>query len=96
MKAKLVLELKFGKRATDAESLATAMDKVVKCGMAALGDCWHEYGGEPKVGKFVVLDSQQALDHANELDSLIDGQDDELGESLVPVRDFLRQVTGET
>jgi hypothetical protein len=62
--------------------------------MSALGDCWEEYGGEPKVGQFLVLDTAQAAQFAEELDHLIDGQEDELGESLVPVRDFLRQLAG--
>ena len=62
--------------------------------MSVLLDCWADYGGEPKVGGFLVLDTKQAAEHAEELDRLIDGQEDELGESLVPVRDFLRQVAG--
>ena len=91
MNAKLVLPIKFSKRATDAEGLASAMDNVVKCGMSALSDCWNEYGGEPKVGEFTVLDTEAAAEYANALDALIDGQnDDGLGEVLVPVRDFLR------
>lgn len=94
MRARLYLDVRFGKRATDAESLATAMDNVVRTGMSALGDCWGEYGGEPKVGKFFVLDTGRAADLAGELDAIIDGQDDELGESLKPVRDFLRHVAG--
>ena len=55
---------------------------------------WEPYGGEPKVGEFFVLDTDAAIQHADELDSLIDGQEDELGEVLAPVRDFLRQVAG--
>jgi hypothetical protein len=93
MNAKLVLPIKFSKRATDAEGLASAMDNVVKCGMSALSDCWGEYGGEPKVGTFTVLDTEKAAEHANALDALIDGQnDDGLGEVLAPVRDFLRRL----
>jgi len=34
----------------------------------------------------------EARDHAAALDSLIDGQQDELAEVLTPVRDFLRQL----
>jgi len=94
MKARLYIDIKFSKRATDAESLATALDNVMDAGMAALDDCWHEYGGKPTIGKFVVLDTAQAAEHANALDMLIDGEDDELGEMLKPVRDFLRQVAG--
>jgi hypothetical protein len=41
-----------------------------------------------------VLDTVQAAQFAEELDHLIDVQEDELGESLVPVRDFLRQLAG--
>jgi len=35
-----------------------------------------------------------ALDHAETLDSLIDGKDDELGAMLQPIADFLRTLTG--
>jgi hypothetical protein len=92
MKARLYLDVKFGKRATDAESIASALDNVMDVGMSSLSDCWKEYGGVPQVGKFFVLDSEQAIRHADDLDNLIDGQDDELGKSLAPVRDFLRKV----
>jgi hypothetical protein len=92
MKARLYVDIKFSKRATDAEGLAVALDNVMDVGMSALGDSWGEYGGAPQVGKFFVLDSEQAIRHADDLDKLIDGQDDELGKSLAPVRDFLRKV----
>ena len=36
------------------------MDNMVRTGMSALGDCWDEYGGEPKVGEVFVLDTEQA------------------------------------
>jgi hypothetical protein len=95
MKARLYLDVEFDGRKTDAESIASAMDNVVKTGMSALGDCWDEYGGEPKVGQFLVLDKVQAAQHAEALDILIDGkEEDELGQSLGPVRDFLLQVAG--
>ena len=91
MKARLYLDLEFDENKTDAESIASAMDRVVSNGLAVLLDAWEPYGGEPKVGEFLVLDSEQAAEHADNLDRLIDNQDDELGESLVPVRDFLRR-----
>jgi hypothetical protein len=94
MKARLYIDVEFNGRKTDGESIASAMDNAVKTGMSALADCWNEYGGAPKVGEFFVLDTGQAAEHAESLDSLIDGQEDELGESLVPVRDFLRQLAG--
>lgn len=94
MKARLYLDIEFNGRKTDGESIASAMDKLMGNGLAVLLDCWDEYGGEPKVGQFLVMDTKQAAEHADELDHLIDGQEDELGESLVPVRDFLRQVAG--
>ncbi len=94
MKARLYLDIEFNGRKTDGESIASAMDNVVKTGMSALGDCWDEYEGAPKVGEFFVLDTGQAAEHAEELDHLIDGQEDELGESLVPIRDFLRHLAG--
>ena len=95
MKARFCVDVEFNRRKTDAESIASAMDKVLANGLAVLLGCWEEYGGEPKVGGFLVLDTKQAARFAEELDSLIDGQDDELGASLAPVRDFLRQVAGE-
>lgn len=45
MKARVYLDVEFNGRKTDAESVAAAMDNVVKAGMSALGDCWDEYGG---------------------------------------------------
>ena len=94
MKATLVLDIHFSKRATDADSLAAALDNVLDVGMSALDDCWGDYGGKPSIGKFRVLDMAQAAEHAQALDTLIDGEDDELGKMLAPVRDFLRQVAG--
>ena len=94
MKARLYLDVKFGKRATDAESIASALDNVMDVGMSSLSDCWKEYGGVPQVGKFYVLNSEEAFRHAHDLDALMDGQDGELGESLAPVRDFLRKIAG--
>ncbi len=95
MKARVYLDVEFNGRKTDAESVAAAMDNVVKAGMSALGDCWDEYGGAPKVGRLLALDTAQAAELAEALEMLIDGQeDDELGESLAPVRDFLRGVAG--
>ena len=94
MKARLYFDVEFNGRKTDAESIAAALDRVVETGMSALGDCWDEYGGRPKVGECLVLNMKQAAEHAEALDMLIDGQEDELGASLVPVRDFLRQVAG--
>jgi hypothetical protein len=96
MRARLCIDVQLSKRATDAESTASALDNVLDVGMSALGDCWHDYGGKPSIGKFLVLDTEQAAEHAEALDQLIDGEDDEPGEMLKPVRDFLRQVAGPT
>jgi hypothetical protein len=71
MKARLYLDVEFNGRKTDAESIAAAMDNVVKAGMSALGGCWDEYGGVPKVGQFLVLDTAQAAEHAEALGTLI-------------------------
>ena len=57
MKARFYLDVEFNGRKTDAESIAAAMDRTVETGMSALGDCWDEYGGTPKVGQFLVLDT---------------------------------------
>ena len=95
MKARFYVDVEFDGSKTDAESIATALDKVTSNGLAVLLDCWEPYGGEPQVGEFFVLHTETARQHADDLDSLIDGrEDDELGESLAPVRDFLRQVAG--
>jgi len=96
MKARFYIDVKFSKRATDAESVAAALDNVMDVGMSTLDDCWGDYGGKPTIGKFLVLDTEQAAEHAQALDMLIDGEDDELGEMLKPIRDFLRQVAGPT
>jgi len=95
MKARLCFDVEFNGRKTDAESIASAMDNVVKTGMTVLGDCWEECGGKPKVGECFVLDTRQAAEHAKALDLLVEGrEDDELGEMLAPVRNFLHQVAG--
>jgi hypothetical protein len=99
MKARLYLDIRFSKRATDAESLAAALDNVIAVGMAQLSDCWGDYGGKPKVGKFLVLDTEQAAEHAEALDALVvrdflDEKRNNLRTMLAPVRDFLRQVAG--
>jgi hypothetical protein len=93
MKTRLYLDVEFNGRKTDAESMATAMDKVAKEGLTDLRDCWDEYGEEPKVGQFLVLNTEAAAEHAEALDALIDGRDDdELGKMLALVRDFLRNI----
>ena len=56
MKARVCLDVQFDGRRTDGESIASAM---VKTGMSALGDCWDEFGGEPKVGEFLAADTAQ-------------------------------------
>ena len=95
MKARLYLDVEFNGRKTDAESMASALDNVAKCGMSSLSDCWEEYGGEPKVGQFLVLDTLSAGQYAESLQGLIDGEEeDDLGEFLEPIRDFLRRVAG--
>ena len=96
MRTRLFCDVEFNEHKTDAEGIASALDKVVANGLAVLLDAWEPYGGEPKVDEFFVLDSKQAAEHAETLDHLIDGQNDELGESLVPIRDFLWQVAGKT
>ena len=99
MKARLYLDIRFGGRATDAESIASALDNVMDVGMAALDDCWGEYGGKPEVGKFLVLDTERAIDLANDVESVMhvaegDPRNARPSEWLAPVRDFLRQVAG--
>jgi hypothetical protein len=57
MKTRLCIDVEFNGGKTDGEAIATALDNVVNTGMSALGDCWDEYGGTPKVGQFLVLDT---------------------------------------
>ena len=95
MKARLYLDIKFSKRATDAEGIASALDNVLDVGMAALDDCSQEYSGKPQVGKFFVLDTERANDLANDVESVMtvaerDPKNARPGEWLAPVRDFLR------
>ena len=54
MKARFYVDVEFDGGKTDAESIATALDKVLANGLATLLDAWDEYGGEPKVGEFFV------------------------------------------
>ena len=72
MEARLYFDINFNGGKTDAEGVASAMDNVVRTGMSALGDCWDEYGGEPKVGEVFVLDTEQAARHAATLGEIID------------------------
>jgi len=94
MKARFYIDVEFDGRETDAESMASAMDNVVKCGMTVVGDCWEEYGGKPKVGECSVLDTRHAAEHAGILELLVDARKDDLGEMLVSIRDFLKEVAG--
>ena len=95
MKARFFFDVEFkASRKTDAEGIASALDNVVRSGMTVLGDCWSDFGGKPKIGEVFVLNTKAAAEHADNLDRLIDGQDDDLGDSLVPIRNFLRQVAG--
>ena len=105
MKARFCFDVAFkAGRKTDAEGMASAMDNVIKCGMAALGDCWSDYGGVPKVGEVFVLDAKQALEHADtvnqviventDADDQLQGKDSGLGRMLGPVLDFLWQIAG--
>jgi len=95
MKARFYFDVEFkASRKTDAEGIASALDNVVRSGMTVVGDSWNDFGGKPKIGEVFVLDTKAAAEHADNLDRLIDGWCGELGESLAPVRDFLRQVAG--
>ena len=95
MKVRFYLDVEFkASRRTDAEGIASALDNVVRSGMTVLSDCWSDFGGKPKIGEFFVLNTKAAAEHADNLDRLIDGRNDELGESLVLIRNFLRQVAG--
>ena len=95
MKARFYFDVEFkASRKTDAEGIASALDNVVRSGMTVLGDCWSDFGGTPRIGEVFVLDTKAAAEHADNLDRLIGGRDDELGKSLVPIRNFLRQVAG--
>ena len=92
MKARLYLDVEFDEKRTDADSIAAALDRLLKTALSTPG-IMDEYGGEPRASEFLVLDTGRAAELADEIDSLIDGrEDDELGKSLVPVRDFLRHV----
>ena len=103
MKARFYLDVEFkGRNWT--EGMASALDNVVRNGMTALGDCWGEYGGKPKIGEVFILDTKQAEEHADTLhqviaeytdpDDQLNGVSSELGKSLAPIRDFLRQIAG--
>jgi hypothetical protein len=65
MKARLYMDVEFDGHKTNAESIASALDNVVSNGLAVLLDSWEPYGGEPKVGKFLVLDAAQAAGQAH-------------------------------
>jgi len=78
MRACLYIDVEFDEQKTDAESIANALDKVMKSGLATLWDCWDEYGGEPKVGEFLVLDAEPASPHGGDPCGQADDPDDEV------------------
>jgi hypothetical protein len=99
MKARLYVDVEFNGRKTDAEGIASAMDNVVKCGMSALGDCWHEYGGAPRIGEVFVLDTEAAVEHTDAMQALLACMPDidqhpEITSSMRDAITFLRQVAG--
>ena len=94
MKARVYLDVEFNEGKTDAEGIASALDKVVANGLAVLLDTWKPYGGEPKVGEFFVLDTKQAAEHAEDLDRLIDGKEDELVQCSSPSATFCGRSPG--
>ena len=55
MRARLYIDVEFDEQKTDTESVAAALDKVMSNGLATLLDCWDDYGGEPRVGRFLVM-----------------------------------------
>ncbi len=90
MKTKLILPVIFKAKRTNPEALTSALDQVIETALSTAG-LLSEYG-DPTVGTFSVLDTEAAKEHAEALDALIDGQDDELGEMLIPIRDFLKRL----
>ena len=58
MKARLYLDVEFDESKTDAESVATALDRVLETGMSTPG-VLDEYG-DPTAGEFFVLDTETA------------------------------------
>jgi len=78
MKARFCVDVEFDGHKTDAESIATALDKVLSNGLAVLLGCWDEYGGEPKIGEFFVSGTDADLRHADDLCGQADDPDDEV------------------
>ena len=62
MKARLYLGVEFDENKTDAESVATALDRVLETGMSTPG-VLDEYGN-PSAGEFFVLDTETARQRA--------------------------------
>ncbi len=62
MKARLYLDVEFDESKTDAESVATALDRVLETGMSTPG-VLDEYG-DPTAGEFFVLDTETARQRA--------------------------------
>ena len=58
MNARLYLDVEFDENKTDAESVATALDRVLETGMSTPG-VLDEYG-DPTAGEFFVLDTEAA------------------------------------
>jgi hypothetical protein len=62
MNARLYLDVEFDENKTDAESVATALDRVLETGMSTPG-VLDEYG-DPTAGEFFVLDTEAARQRA--------------------------------
>ena len=65
MRAKLYLDVEFDEKRTDAEGIAAALDRLLETALSTPG-IMDEYGGEPKVSKFFVLDTGRAAELAEE------------------------------
>ena len=91
MKTIIALPVDFNGRKTDAESIASAMDNVIRCGLGNyVPDDWSEYGGPPHLGETICLNPKEAEEAADMLDGMIDGKPgDEMGEVLTPARNIL-------
>jgi hypothetical protein len=94
LKARLVLDVDFEKGFTPQE-IADALDTLLETSLSTT-DVLSDVGN-PTVDSFTVMDSNKALELADQLEVLMGVPADGLGgkeESLQPVVDFLREIAG--
>lgn len=85
MKSRLYVEIEFDDEITDAESMATALDQLMKTALSTPG-ILEEYG-DPEIGEFFVLPAEELQLAVQNLEEIV-----EQVEGLKPALPALRRI----